>query len=292
MSDKELEQEILALENEVKRLEDSTKEIIQSIKERIQNLKDIAWDKQSKKESAQMFNVLQGEKESTQVKSNVGDIRVDKDFMQKEIQKHLDNPELRGMVTTQEMLSFPKVAKNVEAEYEEKHKNYTWKAKANDKSVIAYGSREYTKDNKETNKLLTAHSKTESNQRLAEMDRRGHPYHSIFNDFNFRKSANSAINSHDSTKTNILTTQGSNATSIANENIAQIKSESKDFNHLSISQRLDILEKNQQAIAGMRMQSAKDLQQQNNDSMSIKQETESKDFKNQESQIHKLKKHK
>ncbi|WP_276953321.1 hypothetical protein [Helicobacter rodentium] len=48
MSDKELEQEILALENEVKRLEDSTKEIIQSIKERIQNLKDIAWDRQSK----------------------------------------------------------------------------------------------------------------------------------------------------------------------------------------------------------------------------------------------------
>lgn len=282
MSDKELEQEILALENEVKRLEDSTKEIIQSIKERIQNLKDIAWDKQSKKESAQMFNVLQGEKESTQVKSSVGDIRVDKDFMQKEIQKHLDNPELRGMVTTQEMLSFPKVAKNVGAEYEEKHKNYTWKAKANDKSVIAYGSREYTKDNKETNRLLTAHSKTESNQRLAEMDRRGHPYHSIFNDFNFRKSANSAINSHDSTKTNTLTTQGSNATSIANENIAQIKSESKDFNHLSISQRLDILEKNQQAISGM--QNTKDLQQ-NKDSINIKQEAESKDSKNQESQI-------
>ena len=289
MSDKELEQEILALENEVKRLEDSTKEIIQSIKERIQNLKDIAWDKQSKKESAQMFNVLQGEKESTQVKSNVGDIRVDKDFMQKEIQKHLDNPKLRGMVTTQEMLSFPKVAKNVGAEYEEKHKNYTWKAKANDKSVIAYGSREYTKDNKETNRLLTAHSKTESNQRLAEMDRRGHPYHSIFNDFNFRKSANSAINSHDSTKTNTLTTQGSNATSIANENIAQIKSESKDFNHLSISQRLNILEKNQQSIIGM--QNTKDLQQQNKDSINIKQETESKNSKNQESQMRIRKNH-
>ncbi|MCI2236861.1 hypothetical protein MKD52_08470 [Helicobacter sp. CaF467b] len=289
MSDKELEQEILALENEVKRLEDSTKEIIQSIKERIQNLKDIAWDKQSKKESAQMFNVLQGEKESTQVKSNVGDIRVDKDFMQKEIQKHLDNPELRGMVTTQEMLSFPKVAKNVGAEYEEKHKNYTWKAKANDKSVIAYGSREYTKDNKETNRLLTTHSKTESNQRLAEMDRRGHPYHSIFNDFNFRKSANSAINSHDRTKTNTLTTQGSNATSIANENIAQIKSKSKDFNHLSISQRLDILEKNQQSIIGM--QNTKDLQQQNKDSINIKQETESKNSKNQESQMRIRKNH-
>ncbi len=99
-----------------------------------------------------------------------------------------------------------------------------------------YASREYTKDNKETNRLLTAHSKTESNQRLAEMDRRGRPYHSIFNDFNFRKSANSAINSHDSTKTNTLTTQGSNATSIANESIAQINAhnDEKEQFHLSL----------------------------------------------------------
>ena len=278
MSDKELEQEILALENEVKRLEDSTKEIIQSIKERIQNLKDIAWDKQSKKESAQMFNVLQGEKESTQVKSNVGDIRVDKDFMQKEIQKHLDNPELRGMVTTQEMLSFPKVAKNVGAEYEERQQGYAWRVKADDESIINYGERDYGKGHR----LLTAHSRTERGER-------GQP-HQEFNDRNFHNSAHSAISSHDSTKTNTLTTQGSNATSIANENIAQIKSESKDFNHLSISQRLDILEKNQQSIAGM--QSTKDLQQQNKDSMSIKQEAESKDSKNQESQMRTRKSHK
>lgn len=72
-----------------------------------------------------------------------------------------------------------------------------------------------------------------------------------------------------------------------NQSIAE---QSKDFNHLSISQRLDILEKNQQAIAGM--QSTKDLQQQNKDSMSIKQEAESKDSKSQESQMHKLKKRK
>ncbi|WP_300972326.1 hypothetical protein, partial [Helicobacter rodentium] len=81
----------------------------------------------------------------------------------------------------------------------------------------------------------------------------------------------------------------SNATSIANENIAQIKSESKDFNHLSISQRLDILEKNQQSIIGM--QNTKDLQQQNKDSINIKQETESKDSKNQESQMRIRKNH-
>ena len=54
--------------------------------------------------------------------------------------------------------------------------------------------------------------------------------------------------------------------------------------------RLDILENNQQSIAGM--QSTKDLQQQNKDSMSIKQETESKDSKNQESQIRIRKSHK
>ncbi|WP_276950774.1 hypothetical protein [Helicobacter rodentium] len=78
-----------------------------------------------------------------------------------------------------------------------------------------------------------------------------------------------------------------------NQSIAeQIKAESKDFDTLSTNERLALLEKNQQAIAGMRMQSAKDLQQQNKDSMSIKQEKELKDSKNQESQIHKLKKRK
>lgn len=62
-----------------------------------------------------MYKVLKEDKTHTRVKSNVGDIKVDKDFMDKEIKKHLDNPNLRGRVTTQEMLSFPKVAKNVEA---------------------------------------------------------------------------------------------------------------------------------------------------------------------------------
>ena len=190
MNDKELQQEILALENDVKQLEAT----INAIKQRIVNLKDIAWDRQSKKESSQMFNVLQERKESTEIKSNVGNIKVDKDFMEKEIRKHLDNPNLRGMVNTQELLSFPKVAKNVKAEFIEGTKNYTWKIKANDESLLVYGSREYiSKDNQKTNRLLTAHSKTEENERMAEVDRRGHPYHSIFNDFNFRKSANERI---------------------------------------------------------------------------------------------------
>lgn len=190
MNDKELQQEILALENDVKQLEAT----INAIKQRIVNLKDIAWDRESKKESSQMFNVLQERKESTEIKSNVGNIKVDKDFMEKEIRKHLDNPNLRGMVNTQELLSFPKVAKNVKAEFIEGTKNYTWKIKANDESLLVYGSREYiSKDNQKTNRLLTAHSKTEENERMAEVDRRGHPYHSIFNDFNFRKSANERI---------------------------------------------------------------------------------------------------
>lgn len=239
------EQEKLELQDEIiKNLESDIKKIentLEAMKEKLEYLKDIVWDRQSKKESSSMYKVLKEDKTHTMVKSELGDIKVDKDFMQKEIQKHLDNPALRGMVTTQEMLSFPKVAKNVEAEYEEKHKNYTWKVKANDKSVIAYGSREYVKDNKEINRLLTAHSKTESNQRLAEMDRRGRPYHSIFNDFNFRKSANSAINSHDSTKTNTLTTQGSNATSIADESITQINAHNDEME--TISSKLDSAER-------------------------------------------------
>nr|WP_238387002.1 hypothetical protein [Campylobacter sp. MIT 19-121] len=134
-----------------------------------------------------MYKVLNDEKSHTSVKSNVGQIKVDKEFMEKEVKKHLDNPKLRGMVTTEELLSFPKVAKNVEAEYNQKNNDYTWKAKANDGNTLAYGSREYN----EQNRLLTIHSKTEQGQRMAEEDRRSHPYHSIFNDFNFRKSANS-----------------------------------------------------------------------------------------------------
>ncbi|WP_300827217.1 hypothetical protein [Helicobacter sp. UBA3407] len=233
MSDKELEQEILALENEVKRLEDSTKEIIQSIKERIQNLKDIAWERESKKESSKMYKVLENEKSSTIVKSNVGDVVVDREFMEKEIHKHLDNPALRGMVTSQEMLSFPKVARNVEAKKEVR--GYTWQAKANDDNNLIYGSRKYELDNEEVHRLATNHSKTESNERMAEVDRRGHPYHPIFNDFNFRKSAN-------------------------NESIAQndyiIPQErkifnEKDINKISFDERLTLLQSNQQEIANL-----------------------------------------
>ena len=177
MNDKELQQEILALENDVKQLEAT----ISAIKQRIVNLKDIAWDRESKKESSQMFNVLQERKESTEIKSNVGNIKVDKDFVKKEIRKHLDNPNLRGMVSTQELLSFPKVAKNVKAEYNPQQQGYDWKVKANDENILVYGERDYG----EGHRLLTAHSKTGR-------DERGHS-HRQFNDPDFHNPADDII---------------------------------------------------------------------------------------------------
>ena len=113
-----------------------------------------------------MYKVLENDKPSTIVRSNMGDVVVDREFMEKEIHKHLNDPALRGMVTTEEMLSFSKVAKNVEPEYDIRTKSYTWKVKADDESVLRYGSRAYQKDNRDINRLLTAHSRTESNQRV------------------------------------------------------------------------------------------------------------------------------
>ena len=167
MSEKEkleLQKQILELESHIKDVEkDITRaqDHLVKCKESLQALKDIAWDRQSKKESSQMYKVLHDEKSHTSVKSNVGDIRVDKEFMQKEIKKHLDNPNLRGMVTKEEFLSFPKVAKNVEAEYEARQEGYTWQVRANDDSVINYGERDYG----EGHRLLTVHSRTGRGER-------------------------------------------------------------------------------------------------------------------------------
>ena len=184
MDNKTLQQEILALQQEVLDLENKAKtieETIGAIKQRVQNLKDIAWDRQSKKESSQMYKVLQNEKTHTQVKSDVGNIKVDKDFMEKQTKKHLDNPNLRGMVTTEEMLSYPKVAKNVGAEYNPQQQGYDWKVRANDGNTIIYGERKYDGQNR----LLTAHSKPERGER-------GHS-HQQFNAPNFHNSANAII---------------------------------------------------------------------------------------------------
>ena len=159
MNDKKniLQQEIAKIESQVATIQES----LDSIKEALKYLKDIAWDRDSKKESSKMYKVLENDKPSTIVRSNVGDVIVDREFMEKEIHKHLDNPALRGMVTTEEVLSFSKVAKNVEPEYEERQQGYTWKTKANDGSVLNYGERDYGKGHR----LLTAHSKTERGER-------------------------------------------------------------------------------------------------------------------------------
>lgn len=159
--DDKLKNEIESLEKDI----NSLKSVIEAIEQKMMNIKELMWERESKKESSKMYKVLENEKSSTIVRSNVGDIKVDREFMEKEIHKHLDDPALRGMITTEEILSFPKVARNVEAEFEERHKNYTWKVRANDGSILAYGSREYQKDGTDINRLLTGYSKTEYGER-------------------------------------------------------------------------------------------------------------------------------
>lgn len=181
---KDLAHEISKLESQISAIQKN----LDLMKETLQNLKDIAWDKESKKESAKMTKILNGSKDSTAIQSNVGAICVDRDFMEKEAQKHLDNPNLRGMVTSQEMLSFPKVARNVEPQFDKRIGNYTWKVKANDGSTIRYGSRKY--DNQ--NRLLTAYSETEKGKRDAGVGEQGQPHH-LINDLNFLRPANEII---------------------------------------------------------------------------------------------------
>ena len=192
MNEKDLQNKILELESYVKETKKNitrAEENIKQCEKAIQALKDLAWDKQSKKESSSMYKVLKEDKTHTRVKSNVGDIKVDKNFMDKEIKKHLDNPSLRGMVTTKEMLSFPKVAKGVEAEYNKLHKSYTWKTKANDGNTIRYGSREYNN----TNRLLTAYTETGYNERQEQgRGEQGQPHH-LIKDLNFLRPANDII---------------------------------------------------------------------------------------------------
>lgn len=191
MDKNNIKQKIIELENNINQL----KSTIARTEKNLIALKELIWEREAKKESSKMYKVLENEKSSTIVRSNVGDVVVDREFMEKEIQKHLDNPALRGMVTTEEMLSYPKVARNVEAEYNVEHKDYTWKIKANDENVLLYGSREYKKDNKDINRLLTAHSRTESNQRVeySENGRTRSAPPPLFNDPNFRTSANDTI---------------------------------------------------------------------------------------------------
>ena len=169
----ELQQKILELEQDIRKLQQNLnddKNTLKAMKEKLQALKDIAWDRQSKRESSSMYKVLKGEKDYTKVQSDIGRVKVDKDFIEKEIQKHLDDPNLRGMVTKQEMLSFPKVAKNVKPKFDERHRGYNWKALANDGSTLNYGERDWG----EGSRLLTAHSETGRGER-------GYSHRQIYN---------------------------------------------------------------------------------------------------------------
>ena len=196
MENEKLKQELIELEK-------SVDEFYIKIKEKIQNLKDIAWDKQSKRESSSMAKVLQGNKPYTKIKTKNGKVMIDKNFMEKEKNKHLDNPNYRGAITTEELLSFPKVAKNVEPKKNLRQQGRDWKVLANDGNEIIYGERTYKNENgKKISRLLTAHSKTER-------DERGQ-LHQEFNDRNFHNSVsdniipNSDKNSNEIEEVNLL----------------------------------------------------------------------------------------
>lgn len=120
----------------------------------IQNLSAMKWSKASQKEASKMYSVLHNDKAGTRVQSPDGDIHVTKEFAEKMHKKHLDDPEMRGMVTTEEAISFPKVVRNTENVAD--NMGRTWKAQADDGNEIIYGSRDWG----EGEKLLTIHSKT------------------------------------------------------------------------------------------------------------------------------------
>ncbi|NCB79636.1 MAG: hypothetical protein EOM41_06685 [Bacilli bacterium] len=131
----------------------------------IHNIKDIEWDKLSKKEASKIVRILNAIpnsdgvfKSNTIVQTNDGKVKVTDLFANKE-QKHLDNPALRGMVTTPEVASFAKVSKVASPKYG--FQGTTWNAKADDGSHIVYGAKAWDGENN----LITVHSKTEAGER-------------------------------------------------------------------------------------------------------------------------------
>ncbi len=134
-------------------------------KSELENIKNIPWDKLSQKEASRMYSVLHNNKSFTNVKTNKGSVEVNSDFANKMHKKHLDNPDLRGMVTTEETISFPKIAKNIEAKSD--IMGNTWNIKSIDnKYKIIYGSRDWNTGEK----LITVHSKTEYGVRASYTD--------------------------------------------------------------------------------------------------------------------------
>lgn len=245
--DNDIQQQINSIEKDIKSLKKHINNALDVLEQKLIYLRELTWNRDSKKESSKMYKVLENDKPSTIVRSNVGDVVVDREFMEKEIQKHLDNPALRGMVTTEEMLSYPKVAKNVEAEYNTEHKDYTWKVKANDENILLYGSREYVKGNKEINRLLTAHSRTESNQRVrySENGRTKSAPPPLFNDSDFRTSANDTIipqSPNNDEETYMIPNQNTSNTHFITQD---------SISNLSLEEQISLAKENQKTLNSM-----------------------------------------
>ena len=241
--DNDIQQQINSIEKDIKSLKKHINNALDVLEQKLIYLRELTWNRDSKKESSKMYKVLENDKPSTIVRSNVGYVVVDREFMEKEIQKHLDNPALRGMVTTEEMLSYPKIAKNVEAEYNAEINDHTWKVKANDESVLAYGSREYVKDDKEINRLLTAHSKTERGERTQRQADRVSSA-TYFNDPDFRGSASAIIpqSSNNDEETYMIPNQNTSHTHFITQD---------SISNLSLEEQISLAKENQKTLNSM-----------------------------------------
>ena len=241
--DNDIQQQINSIEKDIKSLKKHINNALDVLEQKLIYLRELTWNRDSKKESSKMYKVLENDKPSTIVRSNVGDVVVDREFMEKEIQKHLDNPALRGMVTTEEMLSYPKIAKNVEAEYNAEINDHTWKVKANDESVLAYGSREYVKDDKEINRLLTAHSKTERGERTQRQADRVSSA-TYFNDPDFRGSASAIIpqSPNNDEETYMIPNQNTSHTHFITQD---------STSNLSLEEQISLAKENQKTLNAM-----------------------------------------
>ena len=241
--DNDIQQQINSIEKDIKSLKKHINNALDVLEQKLIYLRELTWNRDSKKESSKMYKVLENDKPSTIVRSNVGDVVVDREFMEKEIQKHLDNPALRGMVTTEEMLSYPKIAKNVEAEYNAEINDHTWKVKANDESVLAYGSREYVKDDKEINRLLTAHSKTERGERTQRQADRVSSA-TYFNDPDFRGSASAIIpqSTNNDEETYMIPNQNTSNTHFITQD---------STSNLSLEEQISLAKENQKTLNSM-----------------------------------------
>mgnify|MGYP001566268295 CR=1 FL=1 len=106
-------------------------------------LSELPWDKKSKKEAGNMLQVLEGKKNSITITTKDGRIKFelgDKRFGGQKIKiKHLDNSlgQKEGAVTIQEVLSTPKVLKNIIGE-SDRERMKVYKVLSDDQKIIHY----------------------------------------------------------------------------------------------------------------------------------------------------------